>query len=692
MRLSPAEAHGPAAGGGAGPELALQLLAVQPRLGGLLLAGGPGAGKSAWLRRAAECLCRLGAPGLLQVPAGCQPEEAAALAARIPRGGVVLADSWTSLAPGARSLLARTVEAQGGVLLVAVPPVPADVQAEEEMGGGRPGNGFGTWSGPDGCGLWLQLPDRPGPAERYRVLREGELPVRPDADTLAALQVARQRLPEVELPGWALDRLARWSAGAGIASLRADWLAAQAALAAAALAGRRTVGEADLQLAWQLVLAPRSLWSRPARQRAGQPGHGQQAGAPRQPSARGDGAGEGGGTQSVTARPGPARPGQARRAAGEAGPPSGQASDPPAVSPSGRRGGDDGWRRTWAPSPVAVPPLLAALWNELARAGALRASQALAGTGGGPGVSGRPWSWLGRHHSCAPPGRPAAALKPRGRGGRPAVLATLRAALPWQRLRGWSPGRPLRLRPEDLRVRRYSRCPRELVLVLADGSGSMADSPIRRAKGAVRSLLLAAYRRRAEVALIACGGGAPESPGGGAARLLTMPGRQPAGAARLLAAYPVGGPTPLAQGLALAAQVAARARRRAPCHIVLVAVTDGRANQPRQATPPGWSPQTWIESELAALGRQLQQLGVVSVVLDPRPPHLQRGEGQRLARQLGGWWLPVGSYRPRPSGSGAGPSPGWEFTSGRAAGGRPGSAPDPASAGPAVTGSPASWR
>ena len=81
------------------------------------------------------------------------------------------------------------------------------------------------------------------------------------------------------------------------------------------------------------------------------------------------------------------------------------------------------------------------------------------------------------------------------------VLATLRAAAPWQKLRGGE-GLPLRIRRDDLRVMRREQKAGTTTIFLVDASGSHALNRLAEAKGAVELLLAECYVRRDQVAVV----------------------------------------------------------------------------------------------------------------------------------------------------------------------------------------------
>jgi magnesium chelatase subunit D len=214
------------------------------------------------------------------------------------------------------------------------------------------------------------------------------------------------------------------------------------------------------------------------------------------------------------------------------------------------------------------------------------------------------------------------------------IIATLRAAAPWQTLREQAPNLPEKnvyLASSDIRVKKYRSKAGALFCFAVDASGSMALHRMRQAKGAVHTLLERAYVKRDKVALLAFRGEQAE--------LLMPPTQSVELAKRALDLLPTGGGTPLASALLLGCDVAEQAKMRGIMQTVLVLLTDGRGNIPLKE---GKKPQ----DELEQLGGYVRESGVHVVVVDTKRSYLSRGEAKQLAEWLGGDY----AYLPNASG------------------------------------------
>ncbi|MBC2653114.1 magnesium chelatase subunit D [Novosphingobium aerophilum] len=371
-----------------------------------------------------------------------------------------------------------------------------------------------------------------------------------------------------------LDALAATGEALGIPSLRPLLFAAAAARTAAALAGRGEVEQADLELAVRLVLAPRATRLPP---------------------------------QSAPEDSAPDSPPE---------PP------PPGDEPQGGpdRDEDDQPAPESLPEDLLIEAAKAAIPSDVLEL--IAAGRAMRSARGG-GAGRRTASKLRGRPLGSRPGMP-------GGGVRLALVDTLRAAIPWQGLRRREPAVPgaglIRFRRDDLRVRRFEERTATVTVFCVDASGSAALARLGEAKGAVELILAQAYVKRTEVALIAFRGEGAE--------LLLPPTRSLTRAKRALGALPGGGGTPLASGIALAAQVgdAIAARGRSPFFVFL---TDGSANI--AADGARGRPQAQEDALAAArrLAAEQRQAVVIDISARPRP------EAARLAEAMRARYLPL---------------------------------------------------
>ena len=213
------------------------------------------------------------------------------------------------------------------------------------------------------------------------------------------------------------------------------------------------------------------------------------------------------------------------------------------------------------------------------------------------------------------------------------LMDTLRAAVPWQRIRqlqlksSQNPSQPkILIRKDDLRVKRYRQRNQTLTTFVVDASGSAAINRLAEAKGAVELLLAECYVRRDQVALISFRGSEAE--------LLLSPTRSLVRAKRSLASLPGGGGTPLAKAIDTAFALAKGSLKKGMTP-TLVFLTDGRANIARDGTPG--RTQAQVDAEQSA--KLAAQIKVRSLWIDTSPQ--AREEGQQIARLIGSYYLPL---------------------------------------------------
>ncbi len=474
--------------------LAAALLAIEPRLGGILV--------RSWSGPARDDFC-----------AGLTALFAPAPVRRVPlnigqdrlTGGIDLPATLAAGRPIRQPGLLE--ESQNGVLVLAMAERITTFTAAQLAGAADEGNVvlIALDEGDADEAAPASLTDR-------LAFTIGGFPTGPGGEAARAptvapahINAARLRLNQIEGADVAADQLCQLAAVMGVPGLRAVIFAQRAARAACALRAGTEIAEEDIALAARLVLAPR---------------------ATRLPSPPEDA---------------PPEPEQA------------QDDTPPP-----EQNADDEGEMTEPPpdstQDAETPPLPADILAALAAYAGPKRARGAGGGGSTPSLS---------------RGRPIGARRGALSGqARLALLDTLRAAAPWQRLRNRPAGR-IAVRAEDFRIRQFKEKTRRVAIFAVDASGSSAVNRLAEAKGAILLLLAQCYVERDEVALVAFRGLAPE--------LLLPPTGALARVRRALAGLPGGGPTPLAAGINAATALAAvQAKRGRLPYIILL--TDGGAN------------------------------------------------------------------------------------------------------------------
>jgi magnesium chelatase subunit D len=232
-------------------------------------------------------------------------------------------------------------------------------------------------------------------------------------------------------------------------------------------------------------------------------------------------------------------------------------------------------------------------------------------------------------------GRPLGTMTGMPEGGKTlSIIDTLRAAVPWQKVRRAEmlaagaaiPLGKIVIRKEDFRIKRYQERTQTLTMFIVDASGSSAMHRLAEAKGAVELLLAECYIRRDQVAVMSFRGSTAE--------LILAPTRSLVKAKRALSGLPGGGGTPLSRAIDESFEVASTSMRKGLTP-TLVFLTDGRANISKDGSPG--RPKAMEDAQQSA--RSASYYSFKSLWIDTSPQ--ARDEGKAMAALLGSMYLPL---------------------------------------------------
>ncbi len=595
---------------------ALLALCVDPRIGGLLVLGDKGTGKSTAIRAIAALLAP--AP-LVEIPLnatedallGCLDLEHAvrqgqrrATPGLLHRadGGLLYVDEVNLLADHLADLL-LTAAADGRVRLEREGMSGHYAARFALVGSMNPEEGALRPHFLDRFGLCLAVTGLQELTQRAELVRrrlafeaDPERFVRRYEDEQAQLRQAilraREDLRRLCFPEALLKQAVNLAIEAGVAGHRADLAMRRTALALAALDGAAAVLPSHLEEAASLTLQHRERPKAPPQRQA-------KENPPRPPDESPESTSEPHGPESAASQPetGAPQPGDETSHSPER-PDAGDSDNQPELPPQGGlRPASERMAPLGEPFRIKQLPLRR---DRLLRSGSGRRSTS---------------------RSCTAAGRTVRSVEKATAGGL-AIDATLRAAAPHQQRRTGG-NAAMVIEKQDYRYKVRERKTGSFILLAVDASGSMgAEQRMVEAKKAVLSLLLDAYQRRDKVGLVAFRGKTAD--------VLAQPTGSMELAFRLLADLPTGGRTPLAAGLELGLRLCRNELRKHPAALpLLIVISDGRAT----AASHGGDP---VREALAVASEIAADPRIRSLVLDVEPPgYLALGLARSLAQAMG---------------------------------------------------------
>lgn len=220
--------------------------------------------------------------------------------------------------------------------------------------------------------------------------------------------------------------------------------------------------------------------------------------------------------------------------------------------------------------------------------------------------------------------------------------ATLRAAAPKQRYRSKQPGMAVSIRRDDLRQKVRERRVGNFILFIVDGSGSMgAQARMVATKGAIHSLLIDAYQKRDRVAMITFRRRR--------ATVSLQPTPSVDRALKQLEELPVGGRTPLSHGLVEASRLLRVHLFKEPAaRPIALLITDGKANVAMGDDVDGKASISPREEALRVAARMGEEERIKYVVVDTEENGvLSFGLAVQLAARLGASYFQIDDLKAR---------------------------------------------
>ena len=213
-----------------------------------------------------------------------------------------------------------------------------------------------------------------------------------------------------------------------------------------------------------------------------------------------------------------------------------------------------------------------------------------------------------------------------------AIDATLRAAAPFQKIRGRK--EMLLIHDDDLRFKQREKKMGHLAVFVVDGSGSMgAQRRMVETKGAIQSLLMDCYQKRDMVSMIVF---RKEK-----AEVVLPPTSSVENASKRLREIPVGGKTPLAAGLLEAYKLIKRVMFKSPqTRFLVMLITDGRANQSISEEPVGEEME-----KISQLLRELRFTDYIVVDTEDKSRFIKTDFAREVASKIGADYYTINNLK-----------------------------------------------
>jgi magnesium chelatase subunit D len=607
---------------------ALVRVIINPRIGGLLIAGEKGTAKSTLIRasrplvrgmRVVECPLNVTEDrlvGAIDIKAALRTGKRVLGKALLEEadGNILYVDEVNLLADHIVNALLDV--ASGGVNVIEREGISARRSSRFILlGSMNPEEGRLRPQFLDRFGLYAEVESEKDPGLRVEIIRRrlafeadpsGFIEhFAPETEVLAGkIAAAKALLPKVEITPNALRLAARLAAEAHCAGHRGELALIETARAGAAFEGRRMVNLEDIRDAAEYALPHRARNAPPPEMQEPEEAEQEESQESRTDEPAPDTERD---EQEEAPSPPDTRNGEAPPPGGEKPPdkpesPEGNSGENPAENPTGNPEGSDG------PGEDTLPPGESFVMKQWQDPRDIRRKN----TGPGKRYPVRTRRHDGRYVGYRLPG-------PEGVQDL-AFDATLRAAAPFQGRRDKG-GRAIAIFASDLRVKIREKRGGGCVLFVVDASASMgANARMTAVKAAIVSMLNVSYQKRDKVGLIAFRRDRAE--------LLLGITSSVELARKKLEPLPTGGATPLARGLELAYEVIMGLRSRDPDTTpVMVLVSDGRASGPSGSDPFG---------EALAAAEKIHRQKIHTIILDTENSFIRLGMCAKLHEKLKG--------------------------------------------------------